>query len=268
MRTRCCPSLEDHARRRTVRMCGRPLRGWNKRPRRGADQPRGFVPEPRSALTRRPTGSATRKTCPLQPNATATAVPSSYTVSDFNLPLDVSYEVDLWGRVRRSFRSAREQARAPAAAAYQNVLLSLQAEIARNYFTIRSVDLERRVVGETIGLREKNLELVKTLHAGGANSALDVARAETELATAQGDLVNLKIRRDQLENLVAVLCGRQVFDFSIAESERRYRPPVIPGALPSGLLERRPDVARAERAMAAASEQIGVAKAAFFPRYA
>ena len=202
------------------------------------------------------------KSRPIQPDAIAGA--QNYTVNDFRVPLDLSYEVDLWGRLRRSFRSAREQAQA-SAAAYQTVLLSLQAEIAQTYFTIRSFDLERRVVGESVELRKKNQALVKSLHDGGGGSALDVARAETELASAQADLVNLKLRRDQLENSVAVLCGQQVFHFSIVESTRRYRPPVIPGALPSDLLERRPDVAQAERTMAAASEQIGVAKAAFFP---
>ena len=201
----------------------------------------------------------------LQPSAIAKA--QSYTVNDFILPLDLSYEVDLWGRVRRSFRSAREQAQA-SAAAYHAMLLSLQAELAQTYFTIRSIDLERRVVGESVGLRRKNLDLVKTLHAGGADSALDESRAETELASAEGDLVALKIRRDQLQNTVAVLCGQQVSAFSIAESERRYRPPAVPAALPSELLERRPDVAEAERTMAATSEQIGIAKAAFFPSIA
>jgi multidrug efflux system outer membrane protein len=199
---------------------------------------------------------------PLPPAVTATAV--TYSVNDFLLPLDLSYEVDLWGKVRRSFRSAREQAQANAAA-YQTVLLSLQAEIAQTYFTIRSLDLERRVVGETIVLRRRNDALVKLLHDGGAASALDVARAGTELASAEGTLVALKLRRDQLENAVALLCGRQASGFSIAESTRTYRPPPIPGALPSELLERRPDVAEAERLMASASEQIGVAKAAFFP---
>jgi multidrug efflux system outer membrane protein len=202
------------------------------------------------------------KNRPVQPTATTTSV--SYTVNDFNVPLDASYEVDLWGKVRRSFHSARAQAQA-SAAAYQNVMLSLQADLAQTYFTIRSIDLERRVVGETVELRKKNLELVQSLHAGGADSAIDVARAQTELASAQATLIGLKRLRDQLESSVGVLCGEPPVRFSIAESTRRYRPPPIPSALPSELLERRPDIAQAERAMASASEQIGVAKAAFFP---
>ncbi len=187
-----------------------------------------------------------------------------YTGNQFNAPVDLSYEVDLWGRVRRSFRSAREQAQATAAA-YQNVLLSLQANVAQTYFVIRSVDLDRRVLGEAIDLRRKNLALVESLHQGGADSALDVAQAETELFSAQAELVALQLRRAQLENALAVLCAKAPAGFSLAETTRFYRPPAVPVGLPGDLLERRPDVAEAERAMAAASEGIGVAKAAYFP---
>jgi multidrug efflux system outer membrane protein len=187
-----------------------------------------------------------------------------YTGNDFVLPLDLSYEVDLWGRVRRSFRAAREQAQA-SAATYQNVLLSLHADVAQTYFMIRSIDLDRHVVGETIVLRQKNLALVNSLHAGGADSEVDVAEAETELASAQADYVGLDLTRAQLENALAVLCGQTSSSFSLAETDRLYQPPSIPIGLPAELLERRPDVAEAERTMAAASEGIGIAKAAYFP---
>jgi multidrug efflux system outer membrane protein len=201
-------------------------------------------------------------------SANRTAQPGSpvlgYTGNDFVLPLDLSYEIDLWGRVRRSFRAAREQAQA-SAAAYQNVLLFLQADVAQTYFMIRSVDLDRRVVAETVALRKKNLTLVESLHRGGADSAVDVAQAETELSSAEADLVGLDLRRAQLENALAVLCGQSSSGFSLAETTRLYQPPAIPVGLPAVLLERRPDVAQAERAMAAASEGIGIAKAAFFP---
>jgi len=197
-----------------------------------------------------------------------TAQPGSlvlgYTGNDFVLPLDLSYEVDLWGRVRRSFRAAREQAQA-SAATYQNVLLSLQADVAQTYFMIRSIDLDRHVVAETIVLRKKNLTLVESLHKGGADSEVDVAEAETELASARADLVGLELTRAQLENALAVLCGQTSSSFSLAETDRLYQPPAIPVGLPADLLERRPDVAEAERTMAAASEGIGVAKAAYFP---
>jgi multidrug efflux system outer membrane protein len=187
-----------------------------------------------------------------------------YTGNDIVLPLDLSYEVDLWGRVRRSFRAAREQAQA-SAAEYQNVMLSLQANVAETYFMIRSVDLDRRVVAQTIDLRQKNLNLVESLHRGGADSAVDLAEAQTELSSAQADLVGLKLQRAQLENTLATLCGESSSSFSLPETTRFYRPPAIPIGLPADLLERRPDVAEAERSMAAASEGIGIAKAAFFP---
>jgi multidrug efflux system outer membrane protein len=187
-----------------------------------------------------------------------------YTGNDIVLPLELSYEVDLWGRVRRSFRAAREQAQA-SAAEYQNVMLSLQANVAETYFMIRSVDLDRRVVAQTIDLRQKNLNLVESLHRGGADSAVDLAEAQTELSSAQADLVGLKLQRAQLENTLATLCGESSSSFSLPETTRFYRPPAIPIGLPADLLERRPDVAEAERSMAAASEGIGIAKAAFFP---
>jgi outer membrane protein, multidrug efflux system len=197
-----------------------------------------------------------------------TAQPGStvlgYTGSDYILPLDLSYEVDLWGRVRRSFRAAREQAQA-SAAAYQNVMLSLQADVAQTYFSLRSIDLDRHVVAETIELRKKNLALVESLHQGGADSEVDVAEAETELASAQADFVGLDLTRAQLENALAVLLGQTSSSFSLAETTRFYQPPRIPIGLPADLLERRPDVAQAERTMAAASEGIGIAKAAYFP---
>jgi len=209
-----------------------------------------------------PNGNRTRY------SASRTAQPGSlvlgYTGNEFTLPLDLSYEIDLWGRVRRSFRAAREQAQA-SAAAYQSLLLSLQADVAEAYFMIRSIDLDRHVVAETIELRKKNLSLVVSLHQGGADSAVDVAQAETELSAAQADLVGLELRRAQLENALAVLCGQSSSGFSLAETTRKYQPPPIPIGLPADLLERRPDVAEAERSMAAASEGIGIAKAAFFP---
>jgi multidrug efflux system outer membrane protein len=130
---------------------------------------------------------------------------------------------------------------------------------------IRSIDLDRHVVGETIELRKKNLELVESLHRGGADSAVDVAQAQTELSSAEADLVGLELQRAQLENALAVLCGQTSSSFSLAATTRLYQPPAIPIGLPADLLERRPDVAEAERSMAAASEAIGIAKAAYFP---
>jgi multidrug efflux system outer membrane protein len=209
-----------------------------------------------------PSGNRTRYSPGRSVQPGSTALP--YTGNEFLAPLDLSYEVDLWGRVRRSFRAAREQAQA-SAAAYQNILLSLQADVAQTYFMIRSTDLYERVLAQTVQLREKNLNLVESLHHGGADSAVDVAQAKTELASAQADLAGLKLQRAQLENALAALCGHNASGFTLAETTRYYEPPAVPVGLPAGLLERRPDVAEAERTMAAASEGIGIAKAAFFP---
>ena len=209
-----------------------------------------------------PNGNRTlfTKNRPEQPNSLVLG----YQTTTLNVPFDLSYEIDLWGRVRRSFHSARELAQA-GEAERQTLLLSLQADLAQNYFTLRSVDLNRRVVAEAIVLREKNLKLIQSLHEGGAGTALEVAQAQTELASAQADLVGLELRRTQLENAIGLLCGRQVSRFHIEETSRTYRPPSIPVGLPADLIERRPDVAQAERTLASANEAIGVAKAAFFP---
>jgi multidrug efflux system outer membrane protein len=214
------------------------------------------------SLSLNPNGNRTRYSPgrSVQPGSTALA----YTGDQFALPLDLSYEVDLWGRVRRSFRAAREQAQA-SAAAYQNVLLSLQADVAQTYFTIRYIDMERGLIAGSIDLRKKNLSLVESLHHGGADSALDVAQAETELASAQADYVGMNLRRAQLENALGALCGQTASSFSLAETDLACEPPPVPAGLPADLLERRPDVAQAERSMAAASEGIGIARAAFFP---
>ena len=167
--------------------------------------------------------------------------------------------------MRRSFRAAREQAQA-SAAAYQNLLLSLQAEVAETYFMIRSIDLDRQVVGQTIELRKKNLSLVESLHQGGADSEVDVAEAETELASAQADFVGLELDAARNWKMPWPRCAagrRPVFRWR--KPAGSTRPPAIPVGLPADLLERRPDVAEAERGMAAASEGVGVAKAAYFP---
>jgi multidrug efflux system outer membrane protein len=157
-------------------------------------------------------------------------------------------------------------------AVYYNVLLTLQADIARNYFTLRSLDAEIATVTRTVGLRQEQLQLVRSRFEGGIGNDLDVARAETELATAQAETSALAKRRGELENALAILAGvnPSVFHVApIAESGRDLtwnpKPPSIPAGLPSQLLERRPDVAEAERQLAAANARIGVAKSAFFP---
>jgi NodT family efflux transporter outer membrane factor (OMF) lipoprotein len=188
------------------------------------------------------------------------------TANTFNMPLDLSYEVDLWGRVRRSFESARADAQA-SLANYYGVLLTLQADVAENYFSIRALDAEIATVTATVDLREQQVQLVRSRFDGGIGSDLDVARAETELATTEAEAASLAQRRAELENAIAILIGKNPSTFTLAAYTNNWSPqsPAIPAGLPAELLERRPDVAEAERQLASANARIGVAKAAFFP---
>ena len=193
----------------------------------------------------------------------------SLTVNNFQTPLDLSYEIDLWGRVRRGFESARAEA-AASLAAFHNVLLTLQADVAQNYFLLRSLDAEIASVTSTVGLRKEQLQLVRSRFEGGIGNELDIARAETELATTEAEAASLAKRRVELENALAILVGASPAAFKLAALERANtnwnpQPPAVPAGLPADLLERRPDVADAERQLAAANARIGVAKAAFFP---
>src|SRR5262245_15288869 len=189
------------------------------------------------------------------------------TANTFRVPLDLSYEIDLWGRVRRSFESARADAEA-SLAAFHNVLLTLQADVAQNHFALRALDAEIAAVAGTVGLRKEQVRLVRSRFEGGIGNELDVARAETELATTEAEEASLLQRRSQLENAIGILVGANPSNFQLAALDAAKwnpQPPEIPAGLPAELLERRPDVAEAERQLAAANARIGVAKAAFFP---
>jgi multidrug efflux system outer membrane protein len=192
------------------------------------------------------------------------------TANNFRAPLDLSYEIDLWGRVRRGFQSARADAQA-SLAAFGNVLLSLHADVAQNYFALRALDAEIATVTSTVGLRKEQVQLVRSRFEGGIGNELDVARAETELASTEAEAASLAKRRAELENALAVLVGENpsTFKFTAIASDDGTKwnpaPPEIPAGLPADLLERRPDVSEAERQLAAANARIGVAKAAFFP---
>ena len=189
------------------------------------------------------------------------------TANTFRAPLDLSYEVDLWGRVRRSLQSARADAQASLAAFY-NVLLTLQADVAQNYFTLRALDAEIATVVGTLDLRKEQVRLVRSRFEGGIGNELDIARAETELAATEAEAALLARRRAELENAIAILIGSNPASFRlVAASANNWnpQPPGVPAGLPAELLERRPDVAEAERQLASANARIGVAKAAFFP---
>ena len=189
------------------------------------------------------------------------------TANSWSTPLDLSYEIDFWGRVRRGFEGARADAQSSIASFY-NVLLTLQSDVAQNYFALRSLDAEIAIVHSTVGLRHEQVRLVQSRFSGGIGNELDTARAETELATTEADAASLAQRRAQLENAIAILTGSNPSTFRlpvVGATNWNPTPPEIPAGLPSDLLERRPDVAAAERQLASANARIGVAKASFFP---
>ena len=189
------------------------------------------------------------------------------TANTFSTPLDLSYEVDLWGRVRRGFESARDEAQA-SVAAMNAVLLTLHADVAENYFTLRALDAEIHTVVDSVTLRREQVRLVRLREQDGLGNALEIAQAETELANAEAESAVLAKHRDELENAIAILVGTHPSSFRLAPlaiSDWRVLPPEIPAGLPAELLERRPDVSEAERQLAAANAKVGIAKAAFFP---
>jgi multidrug efflux system outer membrane protein len=189
----------------------------------------------------------------------------SYTFNSATVvPFDLSYEVDIWGKVRRAFESAGDQAQA-SLADYENVLLGLKADVATNYFALRSLDEQIEVQRQTIKSFQQNLDLTNSRYQGGISTELDVDQAKATLAAAQSQLAAYQQSRAQFEHAIAVLVGEPPESFSLAYHPLDINPPRIPPGLPSELLERRPDVAAAERRVAAQNAEIGVAIAAYFP---
>jgi multidrug efflux system outer membrane protein len=180
--------------------------------------------------------------------------------------LDASWEIDLFGRVRRLSETARAEA-AASVADFENVRLALTAEVASSYFTLRALDHEIALVTDGVGLRRKSLELISSRRANGAATDFDIARAETELASTEAEASSLANRRAAVQNALAVLLGEAApgYQLTAVGSQLIPTPPAVPSGLPSELLERRPDIASAESHLAAANARIGVAKAAFFP---
>lgn len=193
------------------------------------------------------------------------AVPNQETVqNDFALLLNASYEVDFAGRVRRSVEAATASA-AQSAADLENTRLLITADLASAYFSLRSTDIELDVVSRSIALQRRALQFVTDRHDLGAVSGLDVAQQQALLDNTLTQVDLLKKQRAQYEHAIATLVGTPAPQFSLPLDLKPLAPPPIPIGVPSQALERRPDVASAERAMAAANAQIGVAKAAFYP---
>ena len=185
-------------------------------------------------------------------------------IGDIVMPLDLNYEIDLWGRVRRTVNASREEAQA-SAGDLQTALLSLQAELAVDYFEARSADAEERLLNDTVKEYEEAYRITTNRFEGGVAPQSDVDQAKTQLEQAKVQANDVAIRRAQFEHAIAVLLGVPPASFTLAPQPLEARPPAIPTGLPSELLERRPDIAAAERRVAEANERIGIARAAFFP---
>ncbi len=183
---------------------------------------------------------------------------------DFVLPIDFSYEVDLWGRVRRTVAAAREEAQATTAD-YATASLSLHAELAMDYFELRSADAQKQLLDDTVKAFTDALQLTSNRFLGGVAPKSDVAQAKTQLDTTRVQDTDVTVARAQFEHAIAILIGKPPAELTIPPAPLDLQPPVIPGALPTELLERRPDIAAAERRMAEANQQIGIARAAYFP---
>lgn len=189
---------------------------------------------------------------------------SGVTFSDFVVPLELAYEADIWGRVRRTVESARDQAQA-SAADLAGVNLSMHANLAFDYFAARSLDAEEKLLQDTVVQYESALQLNVDRYQGGLASEVEVQQARTQLETTRAQAIDVGVARAQFEHAVAVLIGKPPAEFTLPPLPLTAPPPTVPVALPSELLERRPDIAAAERTMASANAQIGVAKAAYYP---
>ena len=184
--------------------------------------------------------------------------------NDFLLPIDFSWEIDLWGRVRRTVEASQAGAQA-SRADLASVLLSAQSLLAQDYFQLRTVDAQKKILEDTIEGYRKTLDLTKNRYTGGVASKADVLQAETQLKSTQAQSIDLGVQRAQLSHAMALLVGKPPSAFSIPVAPLVATPPAIPIGVPSDLLERRPDIASAERNVAAANARIGVAEAAFYP---
>jgi NodT family efflux transporter outer membrane factor (OMF) lipoprotein len=183
---------------------------------------------------------------------------------DFLIPLNISWEPDLWGGIRRQIESSAASAQA-SAADLANTRLSLQGTLAVVYFQLRGLDLQAQLLRSTVDAYTQALQLTQVRLNGGISTESDVSQAEAQLEAARAQLIDLGVQRAQYEHAIAVLVGEPATGFHISEQPLAGNPPTVPSGVPSELLERRPDIAGAERRVAAANALIGVAKAAYYP---
>ena len=222
-------------------------------------------------LTTSPSVTRERPSSTLSRNITATGGTGATPVSNtgttntlYDLPADLSYQVDLWGSIRRNLTASYASAQA-SAADLENARLSFQAELAEFYFELHGFDGDIDLLQRTVKAYEEYLKLTQDRFELGVASGADVAQAKTQLDTTRAQLIDLGVQRAQTEHAIAILIGKPPAELTIPPMVLKTLPPPVPTGVPSVLLERRPDIASAERQVAAANEQIGIAKAAFFP---
>ncbi len=190
--------------------------------------------------------------------------PSNYGVADLQLPLNFNYEADFWGRIRRTINEAKEEAQATAAD-LETAQLSVQAELAMDYFELRTDDAQAKLLDDTVKDYQEALRITTNRFEGGISNESDVFQAKTQLQQAIVAQQDIEVERAQYEHAIAILIGQPPNSFSLPIAALSAQPPAIPPSLPSQLLERRPDIAAAERRANEANERIGIARAAYFP---
>jgi len=234
---------------------------------------RAMVKEARSqyfpTLSTNPSVSQIRQSASLRTFSTGsggggTGSSANLSFTEYNLPFDASWQPDLFGKIRNSVRSQVYGAQA-SAADLENTRLTVQSELAIDYFSLRSQDALQELLDSTVIYYQESLKLTQALYETGIDSDEAVAQAETQLETTQAQATGVGLTRAQFEHAIAVLVGKPASDFSIPVEPLKAKPPAIPFGVPSQLLERRPDIAASERLMAQANAQIGIATAAYYP---
>ena len=227
------------------------------------DQARALAAQARAGLVPEVDGAATTQRTRRSDNAPLrVGGPDSYSASQVGVAL--AYEIDLWGRIRNIARGAGERAQA-SEADLRSMRLSLQADLADDYLSLRSLDFQLRLLQTTAAAYARALELTQALHDGGNATGLDVARAQTQLSTAKAQISAVAAQRALMEHAIAALVGESASTFGVAPTQTDLPQPRVAVSAPSTLLQRRPDIAAAERRAAAANADIGVARAALFP---
>jgi NodT family efflux transporter outer membrane factor (OMF) lipoprotein len=184
--------------------------------------------------------------------------------TNYQIPVDVSYQVDLWGSIRRNVRASAETAQATEAQ-LENAKLTYQSDLAQDYFQMHGIDGDIALLQSTVDSYAEYLKLTQARHTSGVASGADVAQAETQLDSAKEQLIDFGVARAQYEHAIAILIGKPPAELTIQPRILKDQPPQVPVAFPSTLLERRPDIAISERQMAAVNEQVGIAEAAYYP---